>query len=185
MIRISKRKKQKYITIMIVAIIAMVWGLVSNNSAKKTEELSKNLGAATVERVVDGDTVEVNYQGESKKVRLIGVDTPESVNPDASRNTEFGEIASNFTKTTLQEGSIVYLEFDAQETDKYGRLLAYLYLDDQGKDMFNADLLKKGYARTMTIQPNSKHSKEFAEMQKTAREGKVGFWAEDENDVYK
>lgn len=96
-------------------------------------------GTYQVVRIVDGDTIVVKIGGNDEKVRLIGIDTPESVHPDGSRNVEYGEIASNFTRTHL-EGKEVSLEFDVQERDRYGRILAYVYLD--GK-MFNKTLLEE------------------------------------------
>lgn len=128
-----------------------------------------------VVRVVDGDTIVVRMADKKVKVRLIGVDTPESVHEDESRNTEEGKIASGWMKDLLEEET-VYLELDAGLTDKYGRLLAYVYLDD-GETMVNRLLLEEGYARTMTIQPNCKYADEFAELQTKAREDEKGFWA--------
>lgn len=119
-------------------------------------------GAALCERVVDGDTIVVKVDGKKEKVRMIGVDTPESVHPDESKNTEFGKEVSNFTKKKL-EGKYVRLETDVQERDKYGRILAYVYLDNK---MFNKTLLEKGYAKLMTIPPNVKHADEFKEIVK-------------------
>ena len=73
-----------------------------------------------VTRVVDGDTIIVDLNGVEERVRLIGIDTPESVHPDASRNLPEGKVASEFTKSRL-EGKEVKLEFDVQERDQYGR----------------------------------------------------------------
>lgn len=135
-----------------------------------------SLNEATVVRVVDGDTLVVNYQGTDEKVRLIGVDTPESVASDSSRNTEEGKEASNYTKSVFSQGDSVWLEFDASERDKYGRILAYVWLDSDGKTMYNLELVQKGYARVMTIQPNDKYVDLFTEAQTKARNAKKGFW---------
>ena len=86
--------------------------------------------AYKVVRVIDGDTVKIDYNGKATNVRLIGVDTPEIVHP--SKPVEaYGKEASNFTKNLLQ-GESVYLRFDIDKTDKYGRLLAYLYRAPDG-----------------------------------------------------
>jgi micrococcal nuclease len=122
---------------------------------------------------VDGDTIIVSINGKDERVRLIGVDTPESVHPDAERNIEYGKIASDYSKKRL-EGKSVGLEFDVQERDKYGRLLAYVYLD--GK-MFNRELLEKGHAKIMTYPPNVRYANEFTALQAAARKKKVGVWA--------
>lgn len=114
----------------------------------------------TVLRVVDGDTIVVNYNGAEEKVRLIGVDTPESVHPDNNRNTDAGFAASEFTNVYLT-GQDVELEFDVQQRDQYGRLLAYVYLDGE---MFNMKLLQTGYANLATYPPNVKYLDQFTEI---------------------
>lgn len=132
-------------------------------------------GPYKVKRVVDGDTFIVDIDGKETKVRLIGVDTPESVatGDNAHKNCEEGKSASNFTKDTI-EGKNVYIEYDIDPNDDYGRTLAYVYLQD-GR-MLNKLLLEMGYARLMTIQPNVKYVDEFTAIQKTARENQIGFW---------
>lgn len=99
-----------------------------------------------IKRVVDGDTFVIDYEGRETKVRLIGVDTPESVSSDAASNVEWGEKASTFTKDLL-DGKTVYLEFDEEKEDRYGRLLAYAYLkkQDGSYTMFNQTLVKEGF----------------------------------------
>lgn len=111
----------------------------------------------TVTRVIDGDTIEVDYNGTLEKVRLIGVDTPESVHPDSSKNTEEGILASDYTKERL-EGKQVELEFDIQQRDQYGRLLAYVWVDGV---MYNKTLLEDGVANLATYPPNVKYVDEF------------------------
>ena len=111
-----------------------------------------------VTRVVDGDTIVVDFNGTEEKIRLIGVDTPESVHPDSSKNSEAGLEASEYTRSML-EGKYVTLEFDVQQRDMYGRLLAYVYLDGV---MFNKTLLENGYATISTFPPNVRYVDEFA-----------------------
>lgn len=113
-------------------------------------------------RVVDGDTIVVNYNGTEETVRLIGVDTPESVHPTASKNTEAGVAASKFTTFYLSDKQ-VELEFDVQERDQYGRLLAYVYLDGE---MLNEKLLRTGYASIATYPPNVKYVNRFSDIVK-------------------
>lgn len=125
-----------------------------------------------VVRVVDGDTFVIEYEGKQEKVRLIGVDTPESVHPDEEKNTELGDEVSNYSKKILT-GKEVLLEFDVEKRDKYGRLLAYVYLDGQ---MYNKILLEKGYAKIATYPPNVKYVEDFTKLQKEARENKQGLW---------
>ncbi len=130
-------------------------------------------GTYLVTRVVDGDTIELDYAGVKEKVRMIGIDTPESVHPDQAKNTDYGKISSEFTKENL-EGQYISLEFDVEERDKYGRLLAYVYLDDE---MFNATLLQQGHAMVYTFPPNVAYADYFLELQTKAREDKLGLWA--------
>ena len=127
-----------------------------------------------VVRVVDGDTLIINIDGIDERVRLIGVDTPESVHPDEERNSSLGVIASEFTKSML-EGSSVAIEMDVQERDQYGRLLAYIYVDGI---MFNKILLYEGMAQMTTCPPNVKYVEEFEQIQREAIETGRGFWSE-------
>ena len=133
-------------------------------------------GLYDVVRVVDGDTIVADIDGVETKIRFIGVDTPESVNPDASLNTEQGKIASEYTAYLLTDKQI-YLEYDEERTDKYGRTLAYVFLSDKST-MVEELLLKSGMAEVMTIEPNSKYAEFFMELESEAKENKTGFWAE-------
>ena len=121
-----------------------------------------------VTRVIDGDTIEVDFQGKLEKVRLIGVDTPEV----SGQAEPFGKEASNFTRTSLA-GKHVRLEFDVQERDRFGRLLAYVWL---GNSMFNEQLLREGFAQVATFPPNVKYVERFTQAQREARESKRGLW---------
>ena len=131
---------------------------------------------ATFVRAKDGDTYVVTYNGEDITVRLIGVDTPESVAPStySKENTEEGKEVSDIVKDTIMKNDKLYLEFDVSPTDKYGRTLAYVYFEDG--TMVQNWLLSKGYARTMTIPPNVKYADHFTEVQSIAAENKVGLW---------
>jgi micrococcal nuclease len=135
---------------------------------------AEDLPQAQVLRVIDGDTIEVSWGDTKEKVRLIGVDTPESVHPDQSKNVPYGKIASEFTKSTL-EGQTVGLEFDVQERDRYGRLLAYVYLGDI---MFNKLLLDEGHASISTFPPNVRYVSMFTDAQTAARDAGKGQWAD-------
>lgn len=133
---------------------------------------------ASVVSVVDGDTIWVMKQGVRAKVRLIGVDTPESVHPDKSKNTSYGKTAAQYTKERLPEGKTIYLQYDVQSTDKYGRDLAYVYIPDNANhwDFFNQELIEKGYGRVMTIEPNTKYETIFVKAEQAAKESQAGFW---------
>jgi micrococcal nuclease len=126
---------------------------------------------ARVERVVDGDTL-VLAGGE--RVRLIGVDTPETKKPGTPIEC-FGKKASAFT-TAFVEGKRVRLELDVEERDRYGRLLAYVERVQDGLSV-NAELVRRGYATALTIPPNVRHADDYARLARVARERGRGLWS--------
>ena len=135
--------------------------------------------SVTVDRVIDGDTFTYySVWGERDTVRLIGVDTPESVNADKSKNCPYGKTASTYT-TKILEGKKVFLEYDEDETDKYGRKLCYVYLGDV---CINYDLVVKGYAVAKEYPPNTKYADTFKSAQIEAEKNKSGLWADDVSD---
>lgn len=123
-----------------------------------------------VKRVVDGDTFETDTK---LKVRLIGVNTPETVKP-GSPVQPYGKEASAFTKKQLT-GKNVLAFTDVEDKDKYGRLLRYIFLEGESV-MFNEVLVREGYANTMTIAPNVMFSKRFVKVEREAREKNRGLW---------
>lgn len=142
----------------------------------------KNFQKAEVLRVIDGDTIEIDIDGVKEVVRLIGVDSPESVHPD--KNPEpFGKESSDFTKENL-EGINVYLEKDLEDRDKYDRLLRYVWIDmpesfnlnEINEKLFNVKLLKEGYAKTLIIKPNVIYENIFKEIEEKAKLNQKGMW---------
>jgi micrococcal nuclease len=142
---------------------------------------------AEVTRIVDGDTVEVRITersdgpgagraeiGEIYSVRLIGIDTPESVKPGSPVEC-FGVEASTAAKALLG-GQTVTLVKDVEETDAYDRLLRYVYL---GEEMVNARLVLNGYANAYTYPPNVRHNELFVTLQREARATDAGLWGPD------
>jgi micrococcal nuclease len=124
-----------------------------------------------VTRVIDGDTIEVRIDGGYEDVRLIGVDTPETVKPDTPVQC-FGERASHFTKRLLT-GRRVRLDFGVERHDVYGRLLAYVRL---GRRFVESMLLRRGLARTLTIPPNDRYAPLFHRLARRAALGGRGLW---------
>ncbi|MBQ4254080.1 MAG: thermonuclease family protein [Erysipelotrichaceae bacterium] len=125
--------------------------------------------------VYDGDTIEVTIRNRDVRIRLIGLDTPESVAPEEyGENTEEGKIAAEYLRSLLT-GKSVYLEFDKDKYDNYGRMLAYVYLQD-GKTMVNILILQEGYAKTIRIYPNEKYADLFSRAERKARSENKGFW---------
>lgn len=134
-----------------------------------------------VTRVVDGDTIVVLVNGVEEKIRLVGVNTPESVGKYLDNPEYYGKEASNYTKKQLL-GKHVYLEMDKGPRDKFGRLLRYVWLKDPATadintDLFNSLLLQKGYGSVMIIAPNDKYKDLFKAYEKTARLKRLGMWS--------
>jgi len=125
----------------------------------------------TVVRVVDGDTIHVRIGARVEKVRYIGVNTPEVHHP--TRGEEPGGREAAEVNRRLVEGQAVRLELDMQERDRYGRLLAYVWIGDL---MINAELVRLGYAQVMTIPPNVCYQEMFLKLQREAREAGRGLW---------
>lgn len=125
-----------------------------------------------VTAVTDGDTIEVLMNGKAEKVRLIGVDTPETVHPTKEVQA-YGKEASDYAKVQLN-GKMVNLELDVQDRDRYGRLLAYVWV---GEVMFNEKLVAEGYAQVSTYPPNVKYVDKFVAAQTKARNAKKGLWS--------
>ncbi|MFM7651294.1 MAG: thermonuclease family protein, partial [Acidimicrobiaceae bacterium] len=128
---------------------------------------------ATIESVIDGDTIVLRVQNQTETVRLLGVDTPETVHP--SKPIEcYGPEASAFTKATLAKGSTVKLLRDVEPRDRSQRLLVYLFLADG--TLFNQLLIDRGFARTLSIEPNTAFASQFATHESNAKDRRVGLW---------
>lgn len=136
------------------------------NNYQQANDDKNQFDSCIVEYVIDGDTVDVLTENDIIRVRIIGVDTPESVNRDESKNCLEGDVASNFTKEMLYSGREIFLEYDVEKTDTYGRTLAYIWLDnnvdtnsfDDFKHYnFGAILLQNTYCRAVYYEPNGKY----------------------------
>ncbi len=127
---------------------------------------------ATVISVVDGDTIWVELNGEREKIRYIGIDAPETNHPTKGVQ-EYGAEAKAANRS-LVGGKTVRLEFDVERRDKYGRLLAYVYLEDG--TFVNAWLVEHGFAQIMTVPPNVKHQDLFLNLQRESRTARRGLW---------
>ena len=126
---------------------------------------------AYVLRAVDGDTIEVLLDGEREDLRYIGIDTPETVKPDTPVQC-FGPRAHRFN-ARLVTHKRVRLVFGVERRDVYGRLLAYVYL---GNRFVNAELARRGLARTLTIPPNDRFARRFKRLQSAAARRGRGLW---------
>ena len=143
-----------------------------NSTAEKVQD--KNGIYFTIKKISDGDTFWIyNGTSEGEKIRLIGVDAPESRNVFKKKEGYYGTEAKEYL-TNLLKGKRVRLEYDVDHTDQFGRTLAYVYLEDG--TFVNADLMKNGYAMVMTIPPNVKFADKFVKLQQEARENNRGLW---------
>lgn len=160
--------------------------VLSEQAPPTLSEEPSGYETAVVLRVVDGDTIVVEVTGRvdgpgagdaalgEQTVRLIGIDTPESVDPRSPVEC-FGTEASE-AATALLEGADVRLVTDVSETDRFDRLVRYVYL---GEEMANARLVVNGYATAFTYPPDVRHSKLFVELERAARRADRGLWSPD------
>jgi micrococcal nuclease len=128
-----------------------------------------------VTRIVDGDTIKVRLGDRTETVRYIGVDTPESVKPGVPVQC-FAKQASAFNRR-LVAGRAVRLRLGAEHRDRYGRLLAYVFLEGEGAVFVNAVLLRRGYARTLAIPPNTRLATRFDRLERVAMRRGRGLWS--------
>lgn len=168
----TKRQKKKFwkkVILLVICIIAYASGIWKQESAPPDGFVT-----AEIERVVDGDTIKVLMDGESYRIRLVGMDCEESVHPEKSKNTEKGLQASEFTKSLLPEGTRVYLQKDTNDTDRYGRLLRYVWLElpediwdkEQVRTrMVNGILIDQDQAKVKLYPPDTMYSDIFYELE--------------------
>jgi micrococcal nuclease len=129
---------------------------------------------AHIVTVVDGDTVDVALGGRTERVRLLGIDTPETVDPDRPVGC-FGPEASARTAELLPDGTEVQLQRDVEGRDHFGRLLAYVFRADD--DTFvNEVLVAEGYAEVLVIEPNGAYAARLREAESSARSAGAGLW---------
>jgi len=171
---------RRFVLVLLVGVSVAVVGCgrIGNDEERSTPStiapgpLSAN---AVMIRAVDGDTIDVRVRGQVERVRLIGIDTPETKRPNSPVEC-YGPEASAFTTTLLPEGTPLYLERDVVARDDYGRLLAYVYVTADGT-FVNDRLVREGYARPLTIPPNVAHAEDFVEASRSARTEDAGLWA--------
>jgi micrococcal nuclease len=164
--------RARLILVLAVLGVAVYTGVAESPDPAPSAPSSSSTGRVT--RVVDGDTIHVTVGGRDENVRYIGVDTPESVKPGTPVQC-FAERASAFNKR-LVAGEQVRLVRDAEERDRYGRLLAYVYRTRDNL-FINATLVTGGYAVPLTIPPNVAHAKQFRALAAVARHKGRGLWS--------
>ena len=186
----KKFRLYKFRFIILIIVLAIISGnkLISEHGSthQNTTKESAQLVEAHLERIVDGDTLVVTTSSGEQKIRLLEINTPESVHSDKEKNCKEGEIASNFTKEFLQSYSTIYLSYDKEETDQYGRTLAYVWLkdnvdinnmEDVENNCLNAILIKEGMAEVIIYPPNDMYSTLFLALESEAQQTHTGLWA--------
>jgi len=156
---------------LIIVLAIWIGPKIQNNLPNVKIDISKKKEVddkLVITRVVDGDTVEIEN---GTKIRYIGVNTPETKDPRKGVEC-FGMEAYEFNKT-LVEGKTVTLEKDVSETDKYGRLLRYLWIEDK---LINEELVKQGFASVATYPPDVKYYKRLLDAQNYAKDNQLGLW---------
>lgn len=151
----------------LVAVLAVLGASVWSDAARPFRRPLEG----EVVRIVDGDTIHVAFGDRVEKVRYIGVNTPEIHHP--KKGAESGGREARDLNRELTLGRRVRLELDVQERDRYGRLLAYVWV---GEVMINAELVRRGYAQVMTVPPNVRYQTLFVKLQREARETGRGLW---------
>lgn len=183
---IGSLKIWKVVAVGLVLILAVALGINSrenaqgDNSSSSQQEQTQtstntksNVEEVDYVRIVDGDTIVIKQNGLERKVRLVGVDTPESVSSDASKNCEEGKMASSHTEKILTGKTKLWISKDQSDTDTYGRLLRFVWLekpteqpsvDEIKSKMLNAVLLQDGYAQAVDYNPDTTLSTLFHQL---------------------
>lgn len=162
-----------------IAALGVV-GLSACNSLGATETTTTvSRGAveanATVEFVIDGDTIDAIIDGREERVRLIGIDTPETKKPNTPIEC-FGPEATTFTESLLPVGTPIRIERDTVNRDDFGRLLGYVYRAEDGV-FVNYETIRQGFATPLSIEPNTTYIDLFVDAARAAESDDVGLWS--------
>lgn len=156
-------------------LIVLAFRLLGQDQSPLRQPRDASLTEVTIERVVDGDTLIVDMYGSRERVRLIGIDAPESVSDNPDRITEAGLASSDYLKKFLADyQGLVYLEYDQEPRDQYDRLLAYVWL---GNTLLNEKICRDGYAEARSFPPNTRYDKYLQEAMEFAQQDERGIWS--------
>lgn len=175
--------KNKTISNIIGIIIILAIALINNTDLFIKTDTEYQTGR--VVRVVDGDTAVIRVENKDYKVRFIGVDTPE-YNPRRNISDYYGKQASVYSKKELKN-KYVYLEKDQSDTDRYGRLLRYIWIkppenpkrptyEEIKNNMYNGILVKEGYAKAKYYKPDGRYKDDFEKIEAEAKSSAKGMW---------
>ena len=168
----------KYMSVKKLTIITFIFIVYSGClNAQNASNTSKNkIIYYEIEKIVDGDTFWIKHNdGSHEKIRFIGIDAPETKNVGKKKKHEFGNASTQFLSKTTK-GRKVTLSYDVQKKDRFGRTLAYVYLDNG--IFLNDYLVKNGYAWSATFPPNVNYQEQFLRSERYARQHKLGLWKE-------
>lgn len=160
----------------VIASFALLIGLASCSDSLPQGGQSDlvEIARAEIAHVIDGDTVDIDIHGHMERVRLIGVNTPETKHPTKPIEC-FGPEASAYMTELLPKGTDVRIERDVEARDRYGRMLLYMYRDSDNL-FINLDLIARGYGTPMSIEPNTFHRNDFVRAASQAEASNVGLW---------
>lgn len=177
------------VPILLVVTVAAIAAL-SCAGCQEERRPSVDFQVATVDYVVDGDTIDVIVDGSEARVRLAGIDAPESASHDESVNTDEGAASTEYVRVLLPQGLMVYLQKDQSETDKYGRLVRYVWLEvpnnpasseEVAAKMVNSLIVDAGYAKAYRYWPDITYADQLGAAQGRAVAAGLGvsyLWAE-------
>lgn len=164
-----RSKKYQYLWIFILVLFSASYLYLLFYFLNNNQKLPALNSTEKVTRIIDGDTIEIEG---GIRIRLIGIDTPELKNKD--KNIDCYALEAKNKTSELLIGKSVFLEKDVSETDKFGRLLRYVYL---GSELINNTLIKEGYAKVATYPPDIKYSSVFVQSQREAIKNSSGLWS--------
>ncbi len=172
-------KSKWFLAGIVIMLVCLIWcgRLFMQEQMPKTDYVN-----AEIVYVIDGDTVIVRMDGREEKIRMIGIDAPESVSAEEEENSVYGEIASEYTKENLKEGMKVYITFDKERKDPYERILAYIWLDTNMEDVNNLyqyKMVSEGYALAVYYEPNTTYRYLLDDAMQDAIANINGLWAEE------
>lgn len=167
-----RRRTPLAVLVAVLAAVASVAGTCSRGDGSPAAP--DEPGAAVVSRIVDGDTLRARIAGRTETVRLIGIDTPESVKPGTPVECFAKEAAARLGEL-VPPGTVVRLERDVEARDRYGRLLAYVFRRRDGV-FVNLALARDGFANVATYPPNVAHTADFVAAVAEARRADRGLW---------
>ncbi len=159
--------RRKVVLTVLFAVLLMVAQNVEASSEEKCSPETHGQQTGTLLYAKDGDSLMVNVNGEAMHIRLIGMDCPE-------KGQEWGDKAEQFTRKFCA-GAKLTLQYDRQRTDRFGRILAYVWT---AKGMLNKKLVEHGLAVTMPIRPNLRYSRQLKQLEQKARAAQIGFWGQ-------